>query len=152
MWWSKQTQSAEPSFSPIFSSTGVIDAPAEDPVSKPANGTTSTVVSTDVARGMKQDMACSEDLYLDAVIDGSFSLHCKRLTIGQRAKANADVVAREVVVYGELAGNLHAADRIEIKKHALVTGELTTRRILIEDGAYFKGTLHIERRRQPRHA
>jgi cytoskeletal protein CcmA (bactofilin family) len=150
MWWSKQTQSAEPSFSPAFSSTGVMDAPAEGPVSQPGGAPSSIGPRAD--RAPKQDMACSEDLYLDAVIDGSFCLNCKRLTIGQRAKAHADVVAREVIVYGELAGNLQAADRIEIKKHASVTGELTTRRILIEDGAYFKGTLQIERRRQPRHA
>jgi cytoskeletal protein CcmA (bactofilin family) len=150
MWWSKQTQSAELSFSPAFSSTGVMDAPIEAPASQPARAIPNTSISTSVDRGANRDMACSEDLYLDAVIEGSFSLNCKRLTIGQRAKANADVVAREVVVYGELAGHLHAADRIEIKKHASVTGELTTRRILIEDGAYFKGTVQIERRRQPR--
>jgi cytoskeletal protein CcmA (bactofilin family) len=151
MWWSKQTQHAEPSFSPAFSSTGVMDAPVEALPTQPAKPIPSTS-TTGVDRDTKQDMACSEDFYLDAVIEGSFSLNCKRLTIGQRAKASADVVAREVVVHGELAGNLRAADRIEIRKHASVTGDLTTRRILIEDGAYFKGTLQIERRRVPRPA
>jgi len=41
--------------------------------------------------------------------------------------------------------NLHAQDRIEIKKDGSVTGELTTARIIIEDGAYFKGAIEIER-------
>jgi cytoskeletal protein CcmA (bactofilin family) len=77
-------------------------------------------------------------------------LNCKRLTIGETAKATADVVAREVIVYGELTGHLRAADRIEIKKHASVKGDLTTRRIMIEEGAYFKGTVQIERRKKPR--
>jgi cytoskeletal protein CcmA (bactofilin family) len=62
------------------------------------------------------------------------------------------VIAREVIVYGELSGHLQAAERIEIKNHASVTGDLTTPRILIEDGAYFKGTVQIERRKKPRGA
>ena len=83
-------------------------------------------------------------------MEGLISLNCRRLTIGEAAKATADVTAHEVIVYGELAGHLQAADRIEIKKHASVTGDLITRRILIEEGAYFKGTVQIERRRKPR--
>jgi hypothetical protein len=138
MWWSKQAQPAANSFSPAFSSTGVIDSPTESPANQPAN-TTPYLSSSP-----------RSDLRLDTVIPGSISLNCKRLTIGETAKATADVVAREVIVYGELTGHLRAADRIEIKKHASVKGDLTTRRIMIEEGAYFKGTVQIERRKKPR--
>jgi cytoskeletal protein CcmA (bactofilin family) len=54
-------------------------------------------------------------------------------------------VAREVVVYGNVRGNLRARDRIEIKKDGSVVGDLTTARIMIEDGAYFKGSIEIDR-------
>jgi hypothetical protein len=138
MWWSKQAQPAANSFSPAFSSTGVIDSPTESPANQLAN-TTPYLSSSP-----------RSDLRLDTVIPGSISLNCKRLTIGETAKATADVVAREVIVYGELTGHLRAADRIEIKKHASVKGDLTTRRIMIEEGAYFKGTVQIERRKKPR--
>jgi cytoskeletal protein CcmA (bactofilin family) len=57
----------------------------------------------------------------------------------------ADVIAREVVVYGNVKGNLQARDRIEIKKDGSVVGDLTTARIMIEDGAYFKGSIEIEK-------
>ncbi len=138
MWWSKQAQPAAPSFSPAFSSTGVIDSPAESAVNQSAHTTPYPSSSP------------RSDLRLDSVIPGSISLNCKRLTIGETAKATADVVAREVIVYGELTGHLRAADRIEIKKHGSVRGDLTTRRIMIEEGAYFKGTVQIERRKKPR--
>jgi hypothetical protein len=138
MWWSKQAQPAALSFSPAFSSTGVIDSPAESPVNQSANTTPYPSSSP------------RSDLRLDSVIPGSISLNCKRLTIGETAKATGDVVAREVIVYGELTGHLRAADRIEIKKHGSVKGDLTTRRIMIEEGAYFKGTVQIERRKKPR--
>jgi cytoskeletal protein CcmA (bactofilin family) len=42
-------------------------------------------------------------------------------------------------------GNLRARDRIEIKKDGSVIGDLTTARIMIEDGAYFKGAIEIDR-------
>src|ERR1700676_5593847 len=64
---------------------------------------------------------------------------------GWSRSTTADVVAREVVVYGSVKGNLRARDRIEIKKDGSVVGDLTTARIMIEDGAYFKGSIEIDR-------
>jgi cytoskeletal protein CcmA (bactofilin family) len=49
------------------------------------------------------------------------------------------------VVYGNVKGNLRAKDRIEIKKDGSVIGDLTTSRIMIEDGAYFKGSIEIDK-------
>ena len=44
-----------------------------------------------------------------------------------------------------MKGNLRAKDRIEIKKDGSVNGDLTTARIMIEDGAYFKGSIEIDK-------
>ena len=65
--------------------------------------------------------------------------------MGATAKLTADIIAREVVVYGSVKGNLRAKDRIEIKKDGSVNGDLTTARIMIEDGAYFKGSIEIDK-------
>jgi cytoskeletal protein CcmA (bactofilin family) len=43
-------------------------------------------------------------------------------------------------------GSLLASSRIEIKKHGSVVGDLTTSRIMIEDGAYYKGSIEIARK------
>ena len=152
MWWSKQAQPAAPSFSPGFSSTGTLDSPIEAPASQPSNATPYPSIAPRPDRISRRDVTSRDDLRLDTVIDGAISLNCQRLTIGETARATADVVAREVIVYGQLTGHLQAADRIEIRKHATVMGDLTTPRILIEEGAYFKGTVQIERRRKPRGA
>ena len=45
-------------------------------------------------------------------------------------------------------GNVHASDRVEIKKDGSVTGDIITARISVEDGAYFKGHIEIERTKQ----
>jgi cytoskeletal protein CcmA (bactofilin family) len=50
-----------------------------------------------------------------------------------------------VIVCGNVKGNVRAKNRIEIKKEGSVTGDLTTPQILIEEGAYFKGSIEIDR-------
>jgi cytoskeletal protein CcmA (bactofilin family) len=92
---------------------------------------------------IKGEISGTEDLQVDGSIEGSIQLEERRLTVGAGGKVTADVVAREVVVYGSSEGNLRASDRIEIKKDGSVVGELTTARIIIEDGAHFKGSIEI---------
>ena len=50
-----------------------------------------------------------------------------------------------MIVYGKVTGNLLADDRIEIKKDASVIGDITSQRVMIEDGAHFKGSVEIDR-------
>jgi cytoskeletal protein CcmA (bactofilin family) len=57
----------------------------------------------------------------------------------------ADVIAGEVIVCGSVKGNVHGRGKIEIKKDGSVNGDLTTAQIIIEDGAYFKGSIEIEK-------
>ena len=94
---------------------------------------------------IKGEISGNEDLTIDGSVEGLVQLTERKLTIGASAKLTADVVAREVVVYGSVKGNLRARDRIEIKKDGSVVGDLTTARIMIEDGAYFKGSIEIDR-------
>ncbi len=94
---------------------------------------------------VKGEITGNEDLLIDGSVEGLVQLDEKKLTVGATAKLTADIIAREVVVYGSVKGNLRAKDRIEIKKDGSVHGDLTTARIMIEDGAYFKGSIEIDK-------
>jgi cytoskeletal protein CcmA (bactofilin family) len=94
---------------------------------------------------VKGEITGNEDLYVDGSVEGLIQLDERKLTVGLSAKLTADVVAREIVVYGNVKGNLRARDKIEIKKDGSVVGDLATARIMIEDGAYFKGAIEIDR-------
>jgi cytoskeletal protein CcmA (bactofilin family) len=94
---------------------------------------------------VKGEINGNEDLHVDGSVEGLISLEDRKLTVGASAKVSADISAREIVVFGTVKGNLRARDRIEIKKDGSVVGDLTTARIMIEDGAYFKGSIEIER-------
>jgi cytoskeletal protein CcmA (bactofilin family) len=95
---------------------------------------------------VKGDILGKEDLHVDGTVEGLIQLEGCKLTVGASAKLTGDVDAREVVVHGSIRGNLRVSDRIEIKKDGSVVGDLTTARILIEDGAQFKGSIEIDRK------
>jgi cytoskeletal protein CcmA (bactofilin family) len=84
-----------------------------------------------------------EDLYVDGDVEGTVELLEHKLTIGPNGKVQAAVKAREVIVLGGIQGNVEAADKIEIRKDAKLVGDIKTARIIIEDGAYFKGSIDI---------
>jgi cytoskeletal protein CcmA (bactofilin family) len=85
----------------------------------------------------------NEDLKLDSKVEGLVSIGGFRLTVGPSAHVVANIVAREAVISGEVSGDISAYDRIEIKKSATVVGGLTTGKIMIEEGAYYKGVIEI---------
>ena len=84
-----------------------------------------------------------EDLYVDGDVEGTIECQDNKLTIGPNGKLQAAVRAREVIVLGQIKGNVEAADRIEIRKDARLVGDIKTARIKIEDDAYFKGSIDI---------
>ncbi len=112
------------------------------PLGPAASGTTARLGASLHVKG---EITGNEDLHIDGTVEGLVQLDDRKLTVGASAKLTADVVAREVVVFGSVKGNLRARDRIEIKKDGSVIGDLTTARIMIEDGAYFKGAIEIDR-------
>jgi cytoskeletal protein CcmA (bactofilin family) len=94
---------------------------------------------------IKGQIFSREDLTIDGEIDGSVELQEHRLTVGPHGKLQAGVKAREIVVLGTIHGNVEASDKIDIRKDAKLVGDIKTARIVIEDGAYFKGSIDIAR-------
>jgi cytoskeletal protein CcmA (bactofilin family) len=94
---------------------------------------------------IKGQIVSREDLTIDGEVEGTVELQEHRLTIGPHGKVRADIKAREIVVLGNVYGNVDVADKIEIKKDAKLVGDIKTARIVIEDGAYFKGSTDIVR-------
>jgi cytoskeletal protein CcmA (bactofilin family) len=99
---------------------------------------------------IKGQIFSREDLTIDGEIDGSVELHEHRLTVGPNGKLQAGVKAREVVVLGTIHGNVEASDKIDIRKDAKLVGDIKTARVVIEDGAYFKGNIDIVRAEVPK--
>lgn len=86
----------------------------------------------------------SEDLYVEGRIQGKVDLAQNALTVGPKGRVSAEVHARVVHVEGEVDGNLRGEELIVLRKSARVRGDLTAPRVVIEDGARFKGTIDME--------
>jgi cytoskeletal protein CcmA (bactofilin family) len=95
---------------------------------------------------IKGELSGSEDLYVDGKVEGKIELRNNSLTVGPNGNVKADVSAKTVVIQGKVEGSLSASDRVELKKSAVVTGDVSTQRIAIEEGAFLKGKVDINNR------
>ena len=92
---------------------------------------------------IKGQIFSREDLVIDGEVEGTVEATDHRVTVGPNGKVHAGVKAREIVVLGGITGNVEAAEKIDIRKDAKLVGDIKTTRIVIEDGAYFKGSIDI---------
>lgn len=98
---------------------------------------------------IKGELSGSEDLYLDGEVEGNIELRDHSLTIGPNGRIRANVHAKEITIHGKVDGNVHGNDRVELKRSAVLVGDIATQRIVIEDGAYFKGAIDIKKEEKP---
>ena len=153
--WNKQRREEEParSFNPPSPSPNQPAAAPAEPnkealtVSMPsrsfepdARGTSATIGKAVRVNGQ---INSKEDLYVDGDVEGILEAPEHKLTIGPNGTVHATIKAREVVALGSIQGNVEAAERIEIRKDAKLIGDIRAARIVIEDGAYFKGSIDI---------
>ncbi len=132
-----------PKFAPASrEGTPKVNRDVMHPTRAPADGATARLGSS---VHVKREISGNEDLYIDGTVEGLVHLDDRKLTVGATAKLTADVIAGEVIVYGSVKGNVRGKGKIEIKKDGSVNGDLTTAQIIIEDGAYFKGSIEIDR-------
>ncbi len=85
----------------------------------------------------------SEDLIVDGFVEGMITLTNSRLTIGANAKVQADVSARDVIIIGQLNGNIMATGRVELRSGASLVGNIQASRLSIEENAGFSGKVDL---------
>ena len=141
MWTNNKTETPSQSPESRFNPT----PPGVSPAMRPSAPAARDLACLGATLTIKGQITGDEDLQIDGTVEGPISLKAHRLTVGRTARLNSEVTAREVVVYGKASGNLRGRDRVEIKKDGEVTGDITTARISIEEGAYFNGHIEIER-------
>ena len=104
---------------------------------------------------IKGEITGSESLYIDGRVEGSINLagNASCITVGRNGVVVAAISAAQVIISGELRGNVVTSDRLDIRNEGSFTGNVVTPRISIEEGAFFKGKVDIstpDRRPPPR--
>jgi cytoskeletal protein CcmA (bactofilin family) len=105
-----------------------------------AENTPARIGKSVVIRG---EVKGSEDLFIDGRIEGTITLTDSRLTIGPNAVVAADLTAQDVLVLGQVQGNIVASGRVELRAGSTVTGDVSALRLAIEDNAVFRGKVDL---------
>lgn len=148
MWKRKEDEYMTPTTEPNLA--GPTSNPVANAPSRPVEpmrdslrtGEVATIGKSVVVKG---ELSGSEDLVVDGEVEGSISLRGQSLTVGPNGRVRANIEARNVILHGRVDGDIAATDRVELRKTASLSGDISTARISIEDGAFFKGTIDIQK-------
>jgi len=94
---------------------------------------------------IKGEVTGSEPLYIDGRIEGSINVPDNRVTVGRSGSVSAGIHAKEVVIMGKVEGNVVCGDRVDIRAEGSLTGDVVAPRISVEDGAFLKGGVDIQK-------
>lgn len=92
---------------------------------------------------VRGNLAGEEDLIIEGHVEGSISLS-GHLAVAQTAVIAADVEVDSIDVYGQVDGDIVAITAITLHESARVAGSLRAPRVVIADGAQFKGTVEMD--------
>jgi cytoskeletal protein CcmA (bactofilin family) len=127
------------------------NTPANSNTYNPIKTVTAPVDQATISRTLviKGEISGSEALYIDGRIEGKITMPESRVTIGRNGKVDASIQAREVVIMGKVNGNIECSDRVDIRSEGSVTGDISTVRISVEDGAALKGGIQVHSEPKP---
>jgi cytoskeletal protein CcmA (bactofilin family) len=127
--WTKQSQAEAPSGSPAQRSELLSGTPNPSRTSNPA-GSSIPAGASNATATMRPNIPTARNL----------------ACLGAGLEVKGKITGEEdLQIDGKVTGNLRSRDRVEIKKDGSVIGDITTALISIEDGAYFKGRIEIDR-------
>lgn len=111
------------------------------PRSQPPPGRDRAVIGSSIA--IKGSLSGGEDLLIEGRVEGKIELTQHTVTIGTSGRIKADVRGRNVIVMGEVEGDLFASEQIVLRQSCTVQGNLAAPRVSLEDGANFKGSIDM---------
>jgi cytoskeletal protein CcmA (bactofilin family) len=135
----------EPAREPVKEVPAVSTVPPVGKMESWSDSPKTSVASIGKSVIIRGELSGSEDLYIDGQVEGTIELREHHLTVGPNGRVQANVNAKEVVIQGSVKGNVRAIDRVEIRKSGSLTGDLVAARVVIEDGAFFKGSIDIQK-------
>jgi cytoskeletal protein CcmA (bactofilin family) len=122
------------------------------PINEPVTHAKGENVNIGKSVVIKGELSGSEDLTIEGQVEGKIELRENVLTIGPNARIKAQVFAKAVIVLGKVTGNVAASEKVDIREHGSVEGDIVAPRVGIADGAYFRGSIDMQRSQKPAEA
>lgn len=101
--------------------------------------------STLIGRTLKIDgtINAEEEVTIEGQIKGKVKVNNK-LVIGKGGFVSAEITAQHVRIIGKAEGNVRASDKVEIVSGGELIGNIQSPKIIIAEGALFKGNVNME--------
>ena len=94
---------------------------------------------------IKGEVSGSGNIYVDGALEGIVELLEGNLTVGLEGRIRANVQAHSIVVHGRVDGTLYGTKLVDLKKSAVLVGDIYTSRIAIEEGASLRGSVLVQK-------
>ena len=94
---------------------------------------------------VKGELSGNEDLRVEGRVEGKIDLNQNVLTVGECGKVKAQILAKTVVIIGEVLGNVTAGEKVSIHEKGVVDGDIRAPRVAIAEGAQFRGSIDMRR-------
>ena len=151
-WWDKKSEEEAAVPKPpervwVPPATPKVESPKTEATPKVANPMSTNQNPTVLGRSVVShgEISAGEDISVEGQFDGTINIKDHCLTVGTNGQVKAEIQARQVIIHGTVNGNITAREKVEIRRTGRVQGDLTAAGVAIEDGAYFKGSIEIQR-------
>ncbi len=144
MWNRRETDT--PAADPRAAKREPAGTPSRDFIAAPARGGASLnegIVNIGQSICIRGELTGDEDLTIEGKVEGKIDLKEHNLTIGPNGRIQAEVGAKTVLIRGEVTGNISAHEKVELAETGRVNGDIVAPRIVIADGARFKGSVDM---------
>lgn len=88
---------------------------------------------------IRGDITGDEDLVIQGFVEGSVDLTKHAVTVGPEGVVKANITGRLITIEGRVDGDLTAEERVTLRSTASVEGDISSPRVVMEDGARFRG-------------
>ena len=120
------------------------EKPAQPPPRPtPAPGAEKTIIGEHIA--IEGQIKGEEHLVIEGVVKGQVEMEKHNLTVGLNGRVDGDIRAQNVSIRGRFKGTINALGKVEVSQEADFFGDIKARSISVEDGAYFKGSIELNR-------
>jgi cytoskeletal protein CcmA (bactofilin family) len=67
----------------------------------------------------------------------------RQVLVAKGGEVEGDIITREAIIGGEVRGSIQAQERVEVQATSVVHGDITTRRLFVQEGGELNGVLHM---------
>ncbi len=90
------------------------------------------------------DISGQGDIVVNGVVEGSVDFRENSVVVGEKGRVHANIIAKSIVIAGEVKGELRGSEQITLTPTGHVTGDIKAPRVVLNDGCQFKGQVDME--------